>query len=244
MMADIQGMNRYFGWYEKKIKDIDSWVENLEKNYPTQKLMLTEYGADANLNHQTEFLGESLNWTKEFYPETFQTKMHEYQWSVIEKHPYIIASYLWNMFDFACPMWERGGVPARNMKGLVTFDREVKKDAYYWYKANWTINPVLYLTQRRNMDRETRETCITVYSNIGLPTLSLNGRILKNVRQGYTKVHYIFDEVILDEGENVVRAIVIGKNGEEYTDEVRWQYKGEKQRRVDSKENKNSHSGF
>ena len=244
MMADIQGMNRYFGWYEKKIKDIDSWVENLEKNYPTQKLMLTEYGADANLNHQTEFLGESLNWTKEFYPETFQTKMHEYQWSVIEKHPYIIASYLWNMFDFACPMWERGGVPARNMKGLVTFDREVKKDAYYWYKANWTINPVLYLTQRRNMDRETRETCITVYSNIGLPTLSLNGRILKNVRQGYTKVHYIFDEVILDEGENVVRAIVIGKNGEEYTDEVRWQYKGEKQRLVDSKENKNSHSGF
>lgn len=130
------------------------------------------------------------------------------------------------------------------MKGLVTFDREVKKDAYYWYKANWTINPVLYLTQRRNMDRETRETCITVYSNIGLPTLSLNGRILKNVRQGYTKVHYIFDEVILDEGENVVRAIVIGKNGEEYTDEVRWQYKGEKQRLVDSKENKNSHSGF
>ena len=57
-------------------------------------------------------------------------------------------------------------------------------------------------------------------------------------------MHYIFDEVILDEGENVVRAIVIGISVVEYTDEVRWQYKGEKQRLVDSKENKNSHSGF
>ena len=83
LVADIQGMNRYFGWYEKKIQDIKPWVENLEKEYPHQKLMLTEYGADANLNHQTEYLGDALNWTKEFYPETFATKTHEYQWSVI-----------------------------------------------------------------------------------------------------------------------------------------------------------------
>ena len=112
LVADIQGMNRYFGWYEKKIQDIKPWVENLEKEYPHQKLMLTEYGADANLNHQTEYLGDALNWTKEFYPETFATKTHEYQWSVIAAHPYIIASYLWNTFDFCAPMWVRGGVPA------------------------------------------------------------------------------------------------------------------------------------
>ena len=92
--ADIQGMNRYFGWYEKKLQDIEPWVEGLEKNYPDQKLMLTEYGADANLLHQTEYLENSLNWTKPFYPETFQTKTHEYQWSVIAGHPYIVASYL------------------------------------------------------------------------------------------------------------------------------------------------------
>ena len=108
--ADIQGMNRYFGWYEKKIQDIKPWVEQLEKDYPYQKLMLTEYGADANLAHQTEYLGDALNWGKPFYPETFQTKTHEYQWSIIKDHPYIIASYLWNMFDFAVPMWPRGGV--------------------------------------------------------------------------------------------------------------------------------------
>ena len=85
--ADIQAMNRYFGWYEKKIKDIDTWIEDLEKEYPSQKFILSEYGADANINHQTELLGESLKWWEQYYPETFQTKVHEYHWSVIAKHP-------------------------------------------------------------------------------------------------------------------------------------------------------------
>ena len=232
------------GWYEKKITDIDAWVEGLEADYPEMKLMLTEYGADANIAHQTEFLSESLNWTKEFYPETFQTKIHEYQWGVIEKHPYIIASYLWNMFDFACPMWDRGGVPARNMKGLVTFDRKVKKDAYYWYKANWSEEPVLYLTQRRNADRETRRTTVTVYSNIGQPKLFLNGKELAEVRQGYTAVHYIFNDVVLADGKNILTAVVVTSDGKEYRDEIEWYYTGEKRRTVDNFEHLREHSGF
>lgn len=64
--TDIQGMNRYFGWYEKKLQDIEPWVKGLEEKYPWQKLMLTEYGADANLEHQTEYLGDALNWGKPF----------------------------------------------------------------------------------------------------------------------------------------------------------------------------------
>lgn len=98
--TDIQGMNRYFGWYEKKIQDIKPWIEKMEKEYPWQRLMLTEYGADANIEHQTELLGDALNWGSDFYPETFQTKTHEYQWGVISQHPYILASYLWN---HCCP---------------------------------------------------------------------------------------------------------------------------------------------
>ena len=141
-------------------------MSGLEKEYPALPLMLTEYGADANLDHQTEELGDALDWSKPYYPETYQTKVHEHQWSVIERHPYILASYLWNTFDFACPMWSRGGVPARNLKGLVTFDRKTRKDAFYWYKANWSEEPVLYLTQRRNVERERATTSVTVYSNL------------------------------------------------------------------------------
>lgn len=243
LVADIQGMNRYFGWYEKKIQDIKPWVENLEKEYPHQKLMLTEYGADANLNHQTEYLGDALNWTKEFYPETFATKTHEYQWSVIAVHPYIIASYLWNTFDFCAPMWVRGGVPARNMKGLVTFDRKIKKDSYFWYKANWSKEPVLYLTQRRNWDREKKETSVTVYSNIGTPKVYLNGKELTGIREGYTPVHYIIDNITLDMGKNIVKTVVV-KDGKTYEDEIEWVYNGEKKRDSDQSVNKEEHAGF
>lgn len=241
--TDVQGMNRYFGWYEKKIQDILPWVEKMEKEYPWQKLMLTEYGADANIGHQTEYLGDALNWGKPFYPETFQTKTHEYQWSVIAAHPYIIASYLWNMFDFAVPMWKRGGIPARNLKGLITFDRKTKKDSYFWYKANWSKDPVLYLTQRRNTDREKKETSVTVYSNIGTPKVYLNGTELTGIRKGYTDVHYVFDKVTLNQGKNSLKAVVV-YSGKEYTDELEWIYNGEHKRETDSYENKKEHAGW
>ena len=239
--ADIQGMNRYFGWYEGEIPDIDAWIEGLEKEYPWQKLMLTEYGADGNPAHQTELLEESLNWTLPYYPETFQTKTHEYHWSVIDRHPHIIASYLWNLFDFACPMWSRGGVEARNLKGLVSFDRKEKKDSYYWYKANWSKAPVLYITQRRNTERERRTTSVTVYSNRGIPAAILNGTPLPAPRQGYTPVHWIFDNVTLADGRNIITATTADG---ELTDSVEWHYNGDTDRSPARYVNRNTHSGF
>lgn len=241
--ADIQGMNRYFGWYERKIQDIVPWIEKMEKEYPWQRLMLTEYGADANISHQTEILGDALNWTSPFYPETFQTKTHEYQWSIIAQHPYILASYLWNMFDFAVPTSKRGSMAARNMKGLMTFDRKTKKDSYFWYKANWSKDPVLYLTQRRNALREKKETSVTVYSNIGTPKVYLNGRELTGVRKGYTDVHYVFDNVLLDDGKNLLKAVV-SHQGKEYADEIEWNYNGECNREADFFEHTKEHGSW
>lgn len=241
--ADIQGMNRYFGWYERKIQDIVPWIEKMEKEYPWQRFMLTEYGADANIAHQTELLGDALNWTSPFYPETFQTKTHEYQWSIIAKHPYILASYLWNMFDFAVPTSKRGSMAARNMKGMMTFDRRVKKDSYFWYKANWSEEPVLYLTQRRNSLRERQETSVTVYSNIGEPKVYLNGVLLEGIRQGYTDVHYVLDKVHLAMGKNTLRATVTYQ-GKEYTDEIEWMYQGECSREADFMEHRNEHGSW
>lgn len=227
--ADIQGMNRYYGWYEKRLGDFLQWVEGLEKEYPWMKLMLTEYGADANIAHQTELVGDALNWGEPFYPETFQTLTHETHWSMIEQHPYIIASYLWNMFDFAVPVWERGGIPARNMKGLITFDRNIRKDSFYWYKANWSKSPVLYITQRRNIDREKKTTSITIYSNVGTPEITLNGRNLPGLHKGLTDVHFIIDNVILDEGENIITATVT-YGDEKLQDTIKWIFNEEKSR--------------
>ncbi|MCZ4244076.1 glycoside hydrolase family 2 protein [Pedobacter punctiformis] len=222
--ADIQGMNRYYGWYEGKIGDLENWASGLESKYPNNKVMLTEYGADGNVFQQQEQteLKDTFDYGSPFYPETYETKTHEIQWPIIAKHPYITASYIWNMFDFATPMWNRGSMPARNMKGLVTFDRKLKKDAFYWYKVNWSTNPVLYLTERRAVERKHANTQIVVYSNIGVPEVYINGKKLPAANAD--GVLYRFENVTLKKGKNIIKTKAV-KNGKVYTDEMIWSLK-------------------
>ncbi|MFL9484887.1 sugar-binding domain-containing protein [Chitinophagaceae bacterium LWZ2-11] len=206
--ADIQGMNRYYGWYEGRIGDIAQWVEGLEKKYPDYKVMLSEYGVEANINQHDETASsrDKGNAGGQFWPEEYQTKFHEIQWGVLEKHPYLTASYVWNMFDFAVPPANGGGVPARNMKGLITYDRKIKKDAFYWYKANWNPEPMVYITGRRLTQRTQLKTSIAVYSNLDKTTLYVNGKKLTGYKQGTTKVHCIFEDVSLQKGQNILKA--------------------------------------
>lgn len=246
--ADIQGMNRYFGWYEKRIGNIKEWVEGLEKDFPNHKTMLTEYGAEGNIDQHDEDTGDFGEFFGQFYPEEFSTKFHEIQWGVLSKHPYLLATYLWNTFDFATPVNTQGGVECRNMKGLVTFDRQVKKDPFYWYKANWSTEPVLYITQRRAVERTHRKTPVTVYSNQGQPELYVNGTKIENPKTGTTPVHYIFEDVMLKDGDNEIKASVTS-SGKTLADQFIWTYDpqnegkirgGKKMKKVNEKE----HSGL
>jgi len=223
--ADIQGINHYFGWYNGKIGDVEKWITGMEEKFPNYKVIFSEYGAEANIEHQRETAGDSgdcCGFDKK-YDETFATKFHEIHWGVISKQSYLLASYIWNMFDFATPMSSQGGVEARNMKGLVTFDRKVKKDPFYWYKANWSNDPVLYLTQRRAVNREHEITPVTVYSNIGTPRLYVNGNEITSYKMGTTSVHYIFENVRLQEGENHL-LVKLDHQGKLYEDSITWNY--------------------
>lgn len=134
-----------------------------------------------------------------------------------------MASYVWNTFDFATPVNTQGGVEARNMKGLVTFDRKIKKDPFYWYKANWSKEPVLYLTQRRATERVNQVTPVTIYSNVGVPQLYANGTEIKDYKTGTTDVHYIFDDIQLQTGKNLIIAKCT-KDGKTYEDHIVWNY--------------------
>ena len=223
LTADIQGINHYFGWYSGEIGDVEKWVIDMEQHFPDHKIIFSEYGAEANINQQEEVVGEFGRYFSQFYPETFATKFHEIHWGVISKHSYLLASYIWNTFDFATPVNTQGGVEARNMKGLVTFDRKVKKDPFYWYKANWSKEPVLYLTQRRATERVNEITPVTIYSNIGIPQLYVNGVEMKDYKTGTTHVHYIFDDIRLKNGENIITTKCI-KDGKEYEDRIIWNY--------------------
>jgi beta-galactosidase len=224
LAADMQGMNRYYGWYEGKIPDLENWVSGLEKRYPNHKVVLSEYGTEANINQQQEEVGDHGNPSAQFWPETFQTKFHEVQWGIIEKHPYLVASYVWNMFDFSVPSANGGGVPASNMKGLITYDRKIKKDAFYWYKANWSSEPVIYLAGRRDTDRVTSVTTVKVFSNLTNITLFVNGNKTAAPATGTTSHDFVFDQIRLNKGANQIR--VQGyREGKLYTDAITWYLK-------------------
>ncbi|MFV0248654.1 MAG: glycoside hydrolase family 2 protein [Tenacibaculum sp.] len=219
--ADIQGMNRYFGWYYGDTEDVKKWIEGLEKEYPDHATILAEYGAGANINHQVEKAPESVHYNAQFFPESYATRFHEAHWGAIAKQDYLIASYIWNMFDFAVPLWSRGGIPAINHKGLVSFDRKNRKDSFYWYKANWNNEPMIYISDRRAVERKSIFTDIHVYCNSGMPVLKVNGKKYREYSTGETKVHYIFKNVKLKKGNNNIEAI----SGKQLKDKVLWYLK-------------------
>lgn len=226
--ADIQGINQYFGWYNGTLDSIQTWVERVEKQFPEHKIIFSEYGGEANIYQQREIAdnrGDCCGFDKDYY-EAFATRFHEEHWHAISTHPVLVASYIWNTFDFATPLSSQGRMEARNMKGLVTIDRKVKKDPFYWYKANWSKDPVLYITQRRVVNRGNQITPVTVYSNVGTPRLFVNGSEIEFYIKGYTDVHYIFNDVALREGENIVE-VKIEKDGKLYEDKIVWNYSEE-----------------
>jgi beta-galactosidase len=92
-----------------------------------------------------------------------------------EKRPFMWATHLWNMFDFAADARNQGGEPGMNHKGLVTFDRKTKKDSFYLYKAWWSKDPFVYIAGRRYVERTERRTVVKVYSNLPEVTLYVNG---------------------------------------------------------------------
>jgi beta-galactosidase len=221
--ADLQGINRYFGWYYGKITDLGPWFDSTRIMRPGVRFALAEYGAEANIQQQSESLSTKFDAVKgQFFPENYQTYFHEQQWPVILAHPNIWGSFVWNMFDFSVPLWSRGGVPARNMKGLVSYDRKVKKDAFYYYQANWSKLPVLHINEKRLRARTVRSADLTVYSNLEHTELWLNGKRLGPATIGGTPVHLIWKGVAFRRGKNAVRAVA-WRDGRQYTDEATWE---------------------
>lgn len=230
--ADVQGINHYFGWYNGELEDksdkeddVASWAKRISEEFKDYRIIFSEYGAEAIPEDQAEEVGNFGNqWSNpSFFPEEYATKFHEVHWGVISKSPIFLGSYVWNTFDFATPITALNVNP-RNYKGLVSFDRKLKKDGFYWYKANWSKEPVLYITQRRMINRGNEITPITVYSNRGEPTLIINGQTIKGAKIGQTNVHYIFENVKLKPGKNAVEAKVIQKDGKVLTDTIEWNY--------------------
>lgn len=224
LSTDVQGINHYFGWYGGKIEDLGPWAKKVQQDFPGYKIMLSEYGADGNMDIGQEELKMPDNVVSgKSFPENYQTETHIQQWAAIQQNPIIVASYVWNMFEFAVPAWNRGGVNARNLKGLVSFDRKRKKDSFYWYKANWNPEPMIYLANRRDNERTKAQSKVQVFSNLKDVKLEVNGKSY-TAKQGVNDKHWVVEQVDLKQGQNTI--VAIGKDGsKELRDEMVWNLK-------------------
>lgn len=168
-IPDMNSYNLYFGWYLGELEQNDSFFDAYHNTYPDRVIGLSEYGADANPAYH------SANPERGDYTEEYQCIYHEHMAKMIEERPYLWATHVWNLFDFAADGRDEGGKHGVNQKGLVTIDRELKKDAFYLYKAYWSKTPFVHVCGRRYVDRTEDVTEIKVYSNEQSVTLFVDG---------------------------------------------------------------------
>lgn len=220
--SDLIAWNKYYGWYGGNFADMGKWADGVHRKFPSYKLAVSEYGAGASIYHQQEEVkaGDASGW---WHPENWQTAYHIGNWKAIAERPFIWGSFIWNLFDFGAAHRTEGDRPGINDKGLVTFDRKVKKDAFYFYKANWNKEePFVYISNRRHTNRTKPETIVTVFCNLPEAELFVNGKSMgKQSPDTYATI--IWDKVPLQAGDNKIE-VKTEQNKNRYMDKITWQY--------------------
>jgi beta-galactosidase len=220
--TDVAAWNWYFGWYYDSFDKYSSWYNNLHKQYPRLKGGLSEYGAEGCISQQQENPRRPEPLGK-FFPEQYQRLYHEQVWKNIKDRDDIWCKFIWNMFDFSWTFANRGDRPYMNHKGLVTHDRQVKKDSFYFYKANWSDEPVLYILSRRNTQRTEEAAEVAVYTNLDEVELYVNEKLISSKKMDSDIHKIVWGDVVLRPGLNKIN--VIGqKDGKKYTDACEWTY--------------------
>lgn len=209
-ITDAIAWNRYDGWYGGTPADLGKWLDRMHKDHPEICIAISEYGAGASIYHQQDSLVKTVP-TSWWHPENWQTYYHIENWKTISSRPYVWGSFVWNMFDFGAAHRTEGDRPGINDKGLVTFDRKVRKDAFYFYKANWNREePMLYLTGKRNTVRTQRLQTITAFTNLSGAELFVNGKSYgKAIPDSYAILEW--KNVELEPDENEIKVVSTNK---------------------------------
>ena len=215
-VTDAMAWNRYDGWYGGTPAGLGQWLDHMHTTHPDLRIAISEYGAGASLYHQQDTLVKTVA-TSFWHPENWQTHYHMANWREISARPFVWGSFIWNLFDFGAAHRHEGDRPGINDKGLVTFDRRTRKDAFYFYKANWNKEvPLLYLAERRCTRRTRPVQTFMAFTNQPEAELFVNGTSC-----GHAKTDSLgtvrWNGVRLRPGENEVR-VVSGRGTHRLTD--------------------------
>ncbi len=220
-VTDAIGWNKYFGWYGGDPSEVGAWFDDLHAREPDRPINISEYGAGASINHHEDSLKAPAP-GGEWHPEGWQAHFHEQHWEALKQRPYIWGKFIWLMFDNGAAHRREGDRMGINDKGLVSFDRKTKKDAYYYYQSQWSEQPMVYLADRRYTERKLADIEVKVYSNAQqAPVLYHNDKKVGAMRESQPGVYR--HPLTLVAGENEVSVRI--QAGRKLTDSVVWQYR-------------------
>ena len=208
-ITDTWGKNRYFGWYNGTFADLSKFLAGEGSE------AMSEYGAGSSIYFHSEHP------VRMDHTEEYQCLFHEAYWPALKAKSSIWGTYIWVLFDFAADQRREGDHAGRNDKGLVTYDRKTKKDVFYYYKANWSDEPVVHVNSSRFTVRGMEHIPVKVYANTAEVELIVNGKSVGK-RSGENCV-FVWDGVALKEGENHV--VARGeRDGKVIEDSCTWTY--------------------
>ena len=219
MIPDVTGFNFYPGWYRGEADGMKATIDAALAETPRQTIGVTEYGAGGNVDcHES---AEVRNRTVcPFHSEEYQAWVHHGNYLTLKNDPRVWGTYVWLMFDFGADARREGSRYGLNDKGLVAFDHTTRKDAFYFYKANWNPEPMLHLVGQRMMS--TTNAAVTVmafWNGEGDVTLKVNGKTVGTVRPDDVKTA-IWRSVPLKLGKNAIEVSAGGR-----TERTTWAYR-------------------
>jgi len=220
-IPDQLGWNVYYGWYGDwgPLSDFDPMRAGYRFNSLAGGYCVSEYGAGANVNQHEQNPKRPKN-DGQWHPEEYQSVLHEVAWPQLKAAPYIWGTFVWVLCDFTSYWRHEGGTKGLNDKGLVTADRQTRKDAFYFYKANWSDEPTLYITSRRHAERTNAITDVKIYSNAAEAELLING-VPQGTRTNDGNSVFLWKTRTLWPGDNVVE-VKATRNGVALRDQCDW----------------------
>lgn len=233
--ADTTGHNIYSGWYtnspdpasrdgraEAGINSLGSQLDEIHATRPQTPVSVSEYGAGADLADHTGHLTYIPKDDGDFHPVEYANHFHERYWAQLSARPYVWGTFIWNLNEFGSDWRSEGARPGINDKGLITYDRSVRKDPFHFYKATWSSNPTLHLTSKGWTERRRDNAAhngplmndVRVYSNATTVGLTVNGRVLPAQQRANGSDRVFEWPDVLADGNNtvVVTATVDGRN--------------------------------
>lgn len=214
-ITDLIAWNRYDGWYGGTPADLGRWLDRTHAEHPDLCIGISEYGAGASVRQRQDTLAQPAP-AGRWHPENWQTHYHIENWRTFAARPYVWGTFVWNMFDFGAAHRTEGDRDGINDKGLVTFDRRTRKDAFYFYKANWNPQPLVRIADRRSGVGTVPRRTVTVFSNCRETELLLGG-VSQGIRQP-DAVCVAAWEVTLAPGVNRLEARGRAADGSEVVD--------------------------